>query len=126
MNAEHPLGPEVTLRGIVPMTTARAQRGYRLNRFLGGFRHAEQRAAFTADAEACMAAAGLDPVERDFVRKREFSAMLDYGASIVGVAKYARAVGVNLVELGALGRGQTAAEFVAERRRANEGKPWQF
>jgi gallate dioxygenase len=120
------LGPTAPLRGLVRMTPQRAQRGYRLGRFLTSMRDPAARAAFAADPEASMAASGLTEQERALVRSRDYDGMLDYGVSNVAIGKASPALGTTLVERGAKGRGQTAAEFIAERRARNEGQPWQF
>lgn len=120
------LGPTLFLRGLVRMTPQRASRGFQLTCFLTSMRNPARRLAFTTDAEACMAAFGLSGEERDLVRRRDFDGMLDYGASNVAIGKASSALGTTLLERGAKGRGQTAAEFIAERRARNEGQPWQF
>lgn len=125
MDLTSPLGPTVALRGLCRMTPQRAQRGYRLNCFLTGMRDPVRRAAFRADAEASMAAAGLSAQERDLVSRRDYEGMLDYGASVVAIGKGAPALGTTLMDRGALARGQAVAEFIAERRARNQGHPWQ-
>lgn len=126
MTTDSLLGPTAPLRGFCPMTPERAQRGFRLTRFLTGMRQPEQRGLFAANPERCMEAHGLSETERDLVRRRDYDAMLDYGASNVAIGKASPALGTTLVERGAKGRGQTAAEFIAQRKAANEGQPWHF
>lgn len=126
MASDSLLGPTASLHGLVRMTPERAGRGYRLGRFLTGMRDPATRAAFTADPEASMAVAGLSEHEQALVRARDYDGMLEYGVSNVAIGKASPALGTTLVERGAKGRGQTAAEFIAERRRRNEGRPWQF
>ena len=126
MDKEGLLGPVAPLRGLVRMTPQRAQRGDRLGRFLTGMRDPAARAAFASDPEASMAAFGLSEQERALVRARDYDGMLDYGVSAVAIGKASPALGTTLVERGAKGRGQTAAEFIAERRARNEGQPWHF
>lgn len=120
------LGPTAPLRGLCRMTTERAQRGYRLTQFLTSMRDPAQRSAFAADPEACMAKAALSPLEQDLIRRRDYDAMLDHGASNVAIGKASIALGTTLLARGAKGRGQTADEFIAERKLANQGQPWQF
>lgn len=126
MDKDHLLGPAAPIRGLCRMTPERAQRGYRLSRFLCSLRDAGQRDAAARDLEACLQAHGLNETEKDMVRRRDFVAMLDHGASTVAVGKACRAWGVSLVELGAIGRGQSPQDFITERRRANRGQPWDF
>lgn len=120
------LGPIVPLRGLVRMTPQRASRGYRLTCFLTSMRDPAARSAFCADPQASMAAFGLSEAECELVRRRDYDGMLDYGASNVAIGKASPALGTTLVERGAKGRGQTAAQFIAERRTRNEGQAWQF
>ena len=126
MAASSVLGPRVPLRGLVLMTPERAHRGYALTRFLASMRDPSRRAVFSSDPEASMAAFGLCEVERGLVRRRDFDGMLGHGVSNVAIGKASAVLGTNLIERGARGRGQTAAEFIAERRALNEGQPWQF
>ena len=126
MSKASALGPPAALRGLCRMNTERAQRGYRLTQFLTSMREPTRRAAFAADPEACMAQAGLTPAEQDMVRRRDYDAMLDHGASNVAIGKASGALGTTLVARGAKGRGQTPEEFIAERKLANQGQPWQF
>ncbi|MEN9888254.1 MAG: hypothetical protein RL559_291 [Pseudomonadota bacterium] len=126
MAATSVLGPTVPLRGLCRMSTERAQRGYRLTQFLTSMRAPAQRDAFLSDPEACMAQAGLTPTECDMIRRRDYDAMLDHGASNVAIGKASAALGTTLVARGAKGRGQSPEAFIAERKRANQGQPWQF
>lgn len=120
------LGPVAPIRGLCRMTTQRAQRGYALTRFLCSLRHAPQREALLADLESCLQNSELTEHEKDMLRRRDFVAMLEHGAATVAVAKACRVWGVSLIELGSLGRGQPAQDFIAERKRANRGAPWEF
>lgn len=126
MDKEALLGPVAPIRGLCRMTPELAQRGYRLSNFLCSLRHAAQRDAAARDLESCLRAHGLSEQEKDMVRRRDFVAMLRHGASTVAVGKACRAWGVTLVELGAIGRGQSPQDFLAERKRANQGQPWAF
>jgi gallate dioxygenase len=120
------LGPTAAIRGICRLTPERAQRGFLLNQFLTGMRQFEQRAAFVENPERCMASYGLSAEVCDIVRRRDFAAMLDYGASNVAIGKAGPALGVTLVERGAKGRGQSVTDFITQRKAANQGQPWQF
>lgn len=126
MREDSELGPRVEIRGVCRFTVERAQRGFRLNRFLTSMRQPENRDAFAADPESYMASQALTDAERDMVRQRDYAAMLDYGASNVALGKASPALGTTLVERGALGRGQSVAAFIADRKVANRGTPWQF
>ncbi|MBW8470295.1 MAG: hypothetical protein A3B67_08225 [Burkholderiales bacterium RIFCSPHIGHO2_02_FULL_66_10] len=126
MRDDSALGPRVEIRGVCRFTVERAQRGLRLNRFLTSMRQPENRDAFAVDPESYMASQALTDTERDMVRRRDYAAMLDYGASNVALGKASPALGTTLMERGALGRGQSVAEFIADRKVANRGMPWQF
>jgi gallate dioxygenase len=120
------LGPTVEIRGICRYTPERARRGYRLTLFLTSMREPDNRTAFCRDPEAYMASRSLSEHERDMIRRRAYAELLDYGASNVAIGKASHALGTTLVERGAQGRGQTAEQFLAERRAANRGQPWHF
>ncbi|MDD2924649.1 hypothetical protein [Rhodoferax sp.] len=126
MTQDSILGPTVPLRGMCLLTPERARRGFRLNTFLTGMRAPAQRAAFVADPERCMADFGLNEQERTMVRERDYSALLDYGASNVAIGKASGALGVTLLERGAKCRNQSVEDFLAERKAANKGQPWEF
>lgn len=126
MTQDSVLGPTVQLRGMCRLTPERAQRGFRLNNFLTSMRQPAQRAAFAADSERCMVDYGLNEQECTLVRERDYNALLDYGASNVAIGKASGALGVTLLERGAKCRGQSVEAFIAERKAANKGQPWQF
>lgn len=120
------LGPRVDLTGLCPLTPERAQRGYRLTRFLTSMREPAQREQFAKDPQACMLAFGLSDHERHLIANRDYTAMLDYGASAVALGKASAALGTNLLARGAVCLGLTAEEFIAQRRLANKGYQWEF
>lgn len=109
-------GMSVDGSGMTPFTGERSRRGYRLNRFLAGFTEAANRAAYAADAEGYMDQHGLSAEERALLAARDWNALLDYGASIYALAKAGSVLGTNLLEMGAAMRGQSLAEFLAEKR----------
>lgn len=120
------LGPCVELTGLCPLTPERAQRGYRLTRFLTSMREPAQREHFARDPQACMQAFGLSDHEQRLVTDRDYTAMLDYGASAVALGKASAALGTNLLARGAVCLGLTTEEFIAQRKLANKGYPWEF
>ena len=87
MREDSELGPRVEIRGVCRFTAERAQRGFRLNRFLTSMREPKNRDAFAMDPESYMASQALTDTERDMVRRRDYAAMLDYGASNVALGK---------------------------------------
>jgi gallate dioxygenase len=92
----------------------RSGRGLRLNRFLHDLTSSEKRATFLEDPEAAMQA--LTDEERDMVRRLDWKALQDYGASFFCLEKLARTKGVSNPEMVAAFRGETLAEFLKTRR----------
>jgi hypothetical protein len=120
------LGPRVALTGLRPLTTERAQRGYRLTRFLTSMREPAQRARFAQDPAACMQDFGLSAHEQALVNDRAYDAMMVYGACTVAIGKASGALGITLLARGALCRGLSTEEFMRQRKLANKGYPWEF
>jgi gallate dioxygenase len=92
----------------------RSARGLRLNRFLHGFVAPQQRKLFAENPEAAMAA--LSEEEKDLVRRLDWKAMQDYGASFFCLEKLARAKGVSNPQMVAAFRGETLEQFLKTRR----------
>jgi gallate dioxygenase len=96
-------------------TGENSRKSYRLMRFFIAMKSPAARAAFKADPEAQMAAAGLSEEESGLVRRRDYQGMLDYGASIYAIAKGGEALGTDLVKMGSQMRGETPEAFLARR-----------
>jgi len=92
----------------------RSARGLRLNRFLHSFTRKDVRELFRRDPEAAMK--DLNAEERDMVRRLDWKAMQDYGASFFCLEKLARAKGVSNPEMVAAFRGETLEAFLKTRR----------
>jgi gallate dioxygenase len=92
----------------------RSGRGLRLNRFLHGLVVREKRKAFLEDPETAMQ--GLTAEERDMVRRLDWKALQDHGASFFCLEKLARTKGVSNPEMVAAFRGETLAQFLKTRR----------
>ena len=92
----------------------RSGRGLRLNRFLHDLTSSEKRKAFLQDPEAAMHE--LTPEERDMVRRLDWKALQDYGASFFCLEKLARTKGVSNPEMVAAFRGETLEQFLKTRR----------
>jgi len=92
----------------------RSGRGLRLNRFLHGLISSENRRALLEDPERAMQ--GLTDEERDMVRRLDWKALQDYGASFFCLEKLARTKGVSNPEMVAAFRGETLEEFLKSRR----------
>ncbi|MBV4396787.1 MULTISPECIES: hypothetical protein [Pseudomonadota] len=119
------LGPRITLKGLCPLTTERAERGYRLTKFLTSMRSVKQRTFFLNNEESCMDRFGLNDQEKEMVRNRAFTKMMEYGACTVAIGKANGAFKTSLMERGASELGMTVDEFVRIRKEANKGYIWQ-
>jgi gallate dioxygenase len=89
-------------------------RGLRLNRFLHSLTDENVRKRFLVDAEQAMQS--LTEEEKSMVRKLDWKAMQDYGASFFCLEKLARSKGVSNPEMVAHFRGETLEDFLGTRR----------
>ena len=101
--------------GAIIFDGEQSRRGYRLNRMAMSLTSPDNRNRFTADEDGYLRDAGLDPQEIDLVRRRDWKAMLEHGASIYLIIKIAGALGYSLREVGAHTAGMTLQEFEAKR-----------
>jgi gallate dioxygenase len=92
----------------------RSARGLRLNRFLHSLTSKEARTLFLNKPEEAMQ--GLTEPEKDMVRRLDWKAMQDYGASFFCLEKLARTKGVSNPEMVAHFRGETLEQFLKTRR----------
>ena len=92
----------------------RSARGLRLNRFLNGLTRAENRRLFLENPDEALK--GLSAQERDMVRRLDWKALQDYGASFFCLEKLARVKGVSNPEMVAAFRGETLEQFLKTRR----------
>jgi gallate dioxygenase len=102
--------------GSYLLTVSLGQQAYRLSLFCRSLMNPEQRAAFKADEEASMRAAGLNEAEMAMVRARDWLAMVRYGVNHFLVFRVAGAVGDGLVAVAAQMRGESLEEFRKTRR----------
>ena len=89
-------------------------KGLRLNRFLNRLTSQAARALFLENPEEAMK--GLSEAEKDMVRRLDWKALQDYGASFFCLEKLARARGVSNPEMVAAFRGETLEQFLKTRR----------
>ena len=89
-------------------------RALRLNRFLHSLTVASRRKLFLERPEEAMQ--GLSETEKDMVRRLDWHAMMDYGASFFCLEKLARTKAVSNPEMVAAFRGESLAEFLKTRR----------
>jgi len=92
----------------------RSASALRLNRFLHGFTVPEKRKQFLESPEDAMKS--LSAEEKDMVRRLDWKAMQDYGASFFCLEKLARTKGVSNPEMVAAFRGETLEAFLKTRR----------
>ena len=92
----------------------RSAKGLRLNRFLHGLVLPLNRKHFGENPEKAMQE--LTEEEKAMVRKLDWRAMMDHGASFFCLEKLARVKGVSNPEMVAAFRGETLEEFLKTRR----------
>jgi len=92
----------------------RSAKGLRLNRFLHSLTRKDMRELLLRDPDMAMKA--LTPAERDMVKRLDWKAMQDYGASFFCLEKLARTKGVSNPEMVAHFRGESLEEFLKTRR----------
>jgi gallate dioxygenase len=92
----------------------RSGRGLRLNRFLHGLTDSSSRELFKKDPEKAMQS--LTDQEKDMVRRTDWKALQDYGASFFCLEKLARTNGVSNPQMVAAFRGETLEQFLKTRR----------
>jgi len=92
----------------------KSARALRLNRFLHSLTQRVKRELFLQDPEAAMKE--LTDEERAMVRRLDWKAMQDYGASFFCLEKLARTKGVTNPEMVAHFRGESLEQFLRTRR----------
>jgi gallate dioxygenase len=92
----------------------RSARGLRLNRFLHGLTQQDRRKLFLENPEEAMKP--LSEEEKQMVRRLDWKAMQDYGASFFCLEKLARTKGVSNPEMVAHFRGESLEQFLKTRR----------
>ena len=92
----------------------RSGRGLRLNRFLHGLTDLQKRDLFKKEPEKAMH--GLTEQEKDMVRRMDWKALQDYGASFFCLEKLARTNGVSNPQMVAAFRGESLEDFLKTRR----------
>lgn len=92
----------------------RSARGLRLNRFLHSLISVDVRKRFLENPEEAMK--DLSEQEKDMVRRLDWKALQDYGASFFCLEKLGRARGVSNPQMVAGFRGETLEQFLKTRR----------
>jgi gallate dioxygenase len=103
------------LEGTYPFTLERSVENYRINRYLHQLIRPEFRQRFLADPEPTYEEAGLTLVERDMITRRDWQAMIRYGAIFFLLEKLGAVVGVSNLHIYAAMRGQSLEDFQKTR-----------
>ncbi len=103
------------LPGTYPFTLERSVKAYRLNEFLHQLIVPAIRQQFLADPEQLFEQAGLSVAERDLVRRRDWRALIHYGASFFLLEKLGAVVGTTNLHIYAAMRGQSLEDFQKTR-----------
>jgi gallate dioxygenase len=103
------------LEGTYPFTLERSVKGYRLNKFLHAMIEPAHRTRFLANEDASMREAGLSPEECDMIRRRDWRALIRYGASFFMLEKLGAVLGVSNLHIYAAMRGQSLEDFQKTR-----------
>ncbi len=103
------------LEGTYPFDLERSVGHYRLNKYLHDMVIPEHRALFKSDEEASFEKAGLSEQERDMIRRRDWRALMQYGAIFFVLEKLAAVTGVSNLHVYAHMRGQTLDDFQKTR-----------
>ena len=104
-----------SLPGTYPFTLDRSVKAYRLNNFLHGLIEPEVRRRFLEDQETMFEHARLTDQERDMVRRRDWRALIQYGAIFFLLEKLGAVVGTTNLHIYAAMRGQSLDEFQKTR-----------
>jgi gallate dioxygenase len=113
--AMHQLKGLEKLEGTYLFDLDRSVGHYRLNKFLHEFVVPEHREAFRNDPEALFEKWELTEEERDMIRRRDWRALMQYGAIFFVLEKMAAVVGVSNLHVYAHMRGQSLEEFQKTR-----------
>ena len=95
-----------------------AMKGYALNKMCFSFNREENRKAFLADEDAYCAAYGLNPEQRDAIRRRHVLDLIKAGGNIYYLAKFAGIFGLTVQDVGAQQTGMTVEAFKAKLKAA--------
>ena len=111
----HQLAGAEKLPGTYPFTLARSVKAFRLNRFLHAMTQPAHRQRFLADEEGAFEAAQLSAEERDMLRRRDWRALIRYGAIFFGLEKLGAVIGISNLHIYAAMRGQSLEDFQQTR-----------
>lgn len=103
------------LEGTYPFTLERSVEHYRINSYLHQLIKPDFRERFLADPDATYEEAGLTPIERDMITRRDWQAMIRYGVIFFLLEKLGAVVGVSNLHIYAAMRGQSLEDFQKTR-----------
>jgi gallate dioxygenase len=116
LNPASELDPStLSLPDSQPFTLDVSVQNYDLNLFLKRMTEAGHRQSFLADEEASLRASGLDPVDQDLIRRRDWAGLIERGAIFFGLEKLAAVLGLPNAVVYAGMRGETLEQFQASR-----------
>jgi gallate dioxygenase len=104
-----------SLSGSYPFTLARSVKSYRINKYLHAMVDPAHRAFFLNDEEASFERAQLSSQERGMVRRRDWRALIQYGAIFFVLEKLGAVVGVSNLHIYAAMRGESLEDFQKTR-----------
>jgi gallate dioxygenase len=103
------------LPGTYPFTLQRSVEGYRINSYLHQLIEPAFRERFRHDADSTYEDAGLTPLERDMITRRDWRAMIRYGVIFFLLEKLGAVVGVSNLHIYAAMRGESLEDFQKTR-----------
>jgi gallate dioxygenase len=112
---QHQLTGAEKLEGTYPFTLALSVKAYKLNKFLNKMTVPSHRERFLSDPETLFEEFNLSPVERDMLRRRDWRALIQYGAIFFGLEKLGAVVGISNLHIYAAMRGQSLDDFQKTR-----------
>jgi len=102
----------------IPGTTVfdgeQARKGYALNKMCFSFNDAANRAEFLRDEDAYCAKYGLNPQQREAIRRRNVLQLIEAGGNVYYLAKFAGIFGLDVQDIGAQQTGMTKEAFKAK------------
>jgi len=112
---QHQLTGVESLEGTYPFTLALSVKAYKLNKFLNRMTVPAHREKFLSDPESLFEEFELSSVERDMLRRRDWRALIQYGAIFFGLEKLGAVVGISNLHIYAAMRGQSLEDFQKTR-----------
>lgn len=112
---QHQTAGLAALPGTYPFTLARSVKTFRLNQFLHELIRPAFRQRFLQEPHSLFRAHGLTDEEAAMLERRDWRALIQYGASFFLLEKLGAVVGVSNLHIYAAMRGETLAEFLKTR-----------